>query len=419
MSVFKTYLFVLFALLAEPAYSQDWFEVEPMPEARYGMSAVVVDGRIYVIGGRDRGGVIRSVLRYDPGSNEWSDDVRQMDKARSDAAAVVLDGRIYVIGGVDRDGEIVDDVEVYDPEENRWSEIHELEDERYGHSAIVLEGRIYVVGGVDEKNRLLESVEVYDPEEDEWRVSDRHRMAHPRVGFALVSIHETAYAFGGYGGGGGLVPLPNPERFILDTGFDLLPPEGILGARGRLAAVAVDDSVFILGGAGVRRVLDDVVIFSPSEEGGRWSVGPRLNTARESFSAVEVNGRIFAIGGRDSEERPIKSVEEMVLPASVASEEDAPTLTARLDQNHPNPFSTWTTIPYVVAGELSGHVVLEIYDVRGRLVNRLLDAHLAPGPHEIAWDGTEANGASVSSGVYFYLLRQGAFRRTRSLTRLR
>jgi N-acetylneuraminic acid mutarotase len=421
MSNFRAYLLAFLGLVVLPdipAYSQGWDDVEPMPEARYGMSAVVIDGQIYVIGGRDRRNVTRSILRYDPMSNQWSADLRQMAEARSDAAAVVFGDRIYVIGGVDRQGEVVEDVEVYDPTENRWSEISGLNDERYGHSAVVLDGRIYVVGGVDEKNHLLESVEVYDPQEDEWHVSDSLRMANPRVGFALVSIHETAYAFGGFGGVG-LVPLPQPERFNPGRGFDLLPPESILGGRGRLAAVVAGDSAFILGGIGLRRVLDDVVIFRPSEGNGTWSVGPRLNTARESHAAAVVNGRLFAIGGRDSEERPISSVEVMVLKTNVTAEKEAPFLNARLEQNHPNPFTASTMISFVVASGKPERVVIEIYDVQGRLVNRLLDTHLPPGPHQVGWDGTGANGASVSSGVYLYLLRHGSIRQTRTLTRLR
>ena len=420
MSVCKTYLLVFLGitgLFVDPAYSQDWFEVEPMPEARYAMSAVELNGSIYVIGGRDRRNVIRSVLRYDPNLDAWS-EVRQMDEERADAAAVVLEGRIYVIGGKDRHGDVVDDVEVYDPGENRWSEIDELNEERYGHSAVVLDGRIYVVGGVDEQDHLLDTIEVYDPVEDEWHVADHLRMAHPRVGFAMVSISDTIYAFGGFGGVG-LVPLPQPEQLVLQTGFNLLPAEAILGERGRLAAVAVGDSAFILGGIGLRRVLDDVVIFHPSEEDDLWSMGPRLNIARESFAAVAVNGRLFAMGGRDSEGRPISSVEQMVLPTSVAREEEAPALTSRLEQNHPNPFATSTTIPFVVAGDNSEHVVLEIYDVQGRLIERLVDAILSPGPHEVVWNGAESSGATVSNGVYFYVLRQGAFRRTKTLTRLR
>ena len=73
--------------------------------------------------------------------------------------------------------------------------------------------------------------------------------------------------------------------------------------------------------------------------------------------------------------------------------------------NHPNPFNPSTRIEFNMPQ--AGHLKLKIYNVRGELVNTLIDETRAAGADYIMWDGTNAQGASVSSGVYFYEARAG------------
>jgi hypothetical protein len=47
---------------------------------------------------------------------------------------------------------------------------------------------------------------------------------------------------------------------------------------------------------------------------------------------------------------------------------------------------------------------LEIFDVSGRLVRRILSPHVAPGAHELPWDGRDALGQRQPAGVYLYRL---------------
>jgi hypothetical protein len=76
-----------------------------------------------------------------------------------------------------------------------------------------------------------------------------------------------------------------------------------------------------------------------------------------------------------------------------------------LAQNHPNPFNPVTTIGIGLSEP--SNVVLQIYDVSGRLVRTLVDELLGAGPHEKVWDGRDSAGTSVASGVYFYRLTIG------------
>ena len=74
--------------------------------------------------------------------------------------------------------------------------------------------------------------------------------------------------------------------------------------------------------------------------------------------------------------------------------------------NYPNPFNPSTTIEYSMP--TTGHLKLSIYNVRGQLVKTLIDDERPAGADQtIVWDGTNNQGSSVSSGVYFYEARTG------------
>jgi flagellar hook assembly protein FlgD len=47
-----------------------------------------------------------------------------------------------------------------------------------------------------------------------------------------------------------------------------------------------------------------------------------------------------------------------------------------------------------------GHVIIDIFDINGRLVSTLLDENINSGYHNVTWDGVDANGLSVSAGLY-------------------
>jgi len=68
----------------------------------------------------------------------------------------------------------------------------------------------------------------------------------------------------------------------------------------------------------------------------------------------------------------------------------------------PNPFNPLTNIRYTAPRP--GRLTLKVFDLRGRLVRTLLDRQVEAAG-SVAWDGTDARGAQVASGVYFYEAR--------------
>jgi cytochrome c peroxidase len=68
----------------------------------------------------------------------------------------------------------------------------------------------------------------------------------------------------------------------------------------------------------------------------------------------------------------------------------------------PNPFNPATRIEFTVQDGAT--VRLAVYDVTGRLVRSLVDSAVPAGVHAATWDGTDARGARVASGIYFVRL---------------
>ncbi|HEU4364801.1 MAG TPA: T9SS type A sorting domain-containing protein [Candidatus Krumholzibacteria bacterium] len=94
-----------------------------------------------------------------------------------------------------------------------------------------------------------------------------------------------------------------------------------------------------------------------------------------------------------------------------------PRSTLELHQNHPNPFTPSTTIEFTLP--TGGHTTLEIFDVRGRLVRTLVNESFPAGPRAIIWNGSDANGETVPSGIYFYRLATAGRVETRKMTVLK
>jgi hypothetical protein len=150
-----------------------------------------------------------------------------------------------------------------------------------------------------------------------------------------------------------------------------------------------------LGGA-------NVIIGDNSSPLGTWTRYELTATAPAGTDSVDAliiftqgpfleNGKIF--------------VDDVALAKSAASGiGDSPRASGvELYQNVPNPFNPNTRISFDL--EQRENVTISVYDVKGRLVNTVFEGTLEAGPHFVSWDGTDANGTRVSSGVYLYVLR--------------
>lgn len=89
----------------------------------------------------------------------------------------------------------------------------------------------------------------------------------------------------------------------------------------------------------------------------------------------------------------------------------------------PNPFGAGElTVVFATAGGLgggAGQAVVSVYDVAGRLVRKLADDRFNAGVQTVTWDGRDANGRLVASGVYFVRSNVGAEVHTKKVSLVR
>jgi flagellar hook assembly protein FlgD len=84
---------------------------------------------------------------------------------------------------------------------------------------------------------------------------------------------------------------------------------------------------------------------------------------------------------------------------------------------HPNPFNPLTNLAFELEHE--GVVRLDVLDVNGELVRRLVDERLEAGQHASRWDGRDRAGRRVASGVYVVRLRAAGREQTRRIVLLK
>ena len=81
-----------------------------------------------------------------------------------------------------------------------------------------------------------------------------------------------------------------------------------------------------------------------------------------------------------------------------------------LSQNYPNPFNAQTIISYAIPQD--SQVSLKIFNIVGEEVRTLVDSHQSANTYQVTWNGMDADGKLVASGVYFSTLKAGEFSAT-------
>ena len=199
----------------DPA-ADSWKSLPPLPGKRGSAVAAEVGGKIYVIGGATTVAgskdpfftffgpslVLGTNDVYDPATNKW-ESRKPMSVPRNHAFGGVVNGKIYVIGGRTGHGFILsatntDVVEEYNPINDSWSAPKErMPTARSGGASGTDGRRIYAAGGEVSTKDLVgafKSVEAYDPLTNSWTTlpsmpMPRHGIAGGVIGnrFHLVS----------------------------------------------------------------------------------------------------------------------------------------------------------------------------------------------------------------------------------------
>ncbi|HRR01256.1 MAG TPA: choice-of-anchor J domain-containing protein, partial [Candidatus Cloacimonas sp.] len=106
-------------------------------------------------------------------------------------------------------------------------------------------------------------------------------------------------------------------------------------------------------------------------------------------------------------------IDDVTVTGGDINDPEVPVVATALHNNYPNPFNPETTISYSV--KETGPVTIDVYNVKGQLVKSLVKGIQEPGNHTIVWNGTDNNGRSVSSGVYYYKMNAGKYSSTKKM----
>ena len=89
------------------------------------------------------------------------------------------------------------------------------------------------------------------------------------------------------------------------------------------------------------------------------------------------------------------------------SEANIISLKTELAGNYPNPFNPETTIEFTLSN--SGHVRMDIFNIRGSLVRTLVNNEMNQGVQSVVWNGKDSKGQQVGSGIYFYQMKTSEY----------
>jgi N-acetylneuraminic acid mutarotase len=169
---------------------EEWVERAPLPEPIGAGAAVVSDGAVYVVGGTPTGGF----RTYDPAADTWT-TLTPPGTQREHLAAAALDGEVWAVAGRWQ-GVIHDTTEIYDPAADTWRPGPTLNEARSGFGAAIVGGALFVAGGeVFGPDHALASVERLEPGGPAWELIESLPIG--LHGNPMVALGTALYVPGG------------------------------------------------------------------------------------------------------------------------------------------------------------------------------------------------------------------------------
>eukprot|EP00930_Biecheleria_cincta_P003832 TRINITY_DN104743_c0_g1_i1.p1 TRINITY_DN104743_c0_g1~~TRINITY_DN104743_c0_g1_i1.p1 ORF type:complete len:538 (-),score=60.85 TRINITY_DN104743_c0_g1_i1:79-1692(-) len=284
-------------------FANVWEGLPPMTQPRFGMSAAVVSGRLYVCGGSVHSNLrLRSAERFDPTEGCW-EPVPDMSESRANAAVAVMFRRLYICGGLGEGAQPLNSAECFDPESGHWYTLPHMSCGRCSAVCAVLWGELWVCGGSGDGARRLGSTERLDPNQGIWVRGPP--LFEPRSNAAGVVVSGMLYLCGGLGEGA--QRLSSVERLDCDarSSQDEHHPHwervhNMIERRSAAGIAAMGGNLYICGGLGdVGAALSSVERFDPQL--GVWESLPSMSYRRWEVPASVVAGKLYVCGGRSSE----------------------------------------------------------------------------------------------------------------------
>jgi N-acetylneuraminic acid mutarotase len=285
-----------------------WVTTEQMPSRRSDFGVAVVDGKIYVIGGRCLGDHVGLNEMYDPETDTWTTKA-SMPTGRSSFAIAVYDGKIYAFGGTTGSssamgGYILTDAnEVYDPTTDTWENRSGLPTARMCFNAHAVGDKIFTLSGAEFQDTFmvygLGVTEVYDPETDSWNTKTQIPVAV--YGYASAAVGDEIFVIGGVmrGSMGEFMAKLNQ---VYDTKTDRWSnktaplTELYKASAGVTTGVFAPVQIIVVGGQdGSLECFNITQVYNPADD--TWRYGASMPTNRSRLGVAVVYATLYALGG--------------------------------------------------------------------------------------------------------------------------
>ncbi len=377
-----------------------------------GSSATLLpDGRVLLAGGINSQ---KYAEIYDPAGGLFTaTDSLETDHSFH-TATLLADGRVLIAAGQHQSGPQTHAVaEIFDPATNAFSTTGSLLTDRSSHAATLLpDGRVLIAGGLRTTTPgmgiLLKSCELYDPATGFFTAAGD--MSVPRSNFSLTPLPDGRIL------AAGAFSASNCEIFNPQTGLWTAAGAMQTGGRRNFVSLLLRNGKILFIGGLIPAITRSVEMYDPVSR--TFTFADSLKVPRYAHSATLLqDGRILVAGGYLGN-TSIKTA-EIITPAALGVVVVEPALPAdyALQQNHPNPFNSSTTVEYTLLKP--GMVTVQVLDLLGKTVATLDQGIRQAGMRRLHWSARDDAGQEMPSGFYFLRLTAPGFSQSRKMLLLR
>ncbi len=321
----------------------------PFSVGPYSGQAGVLDGKIYTV----RGSPTRMEV-YDPSSDSWTEksELPLCNNLGSTGfiTLAACGNKIYVIGGPGGRS-----LQVYNPANDSWEIKASMHNARFGVQANVIGDKIYVIGGLDlfanEVYIIYGENEVYDTASDSW--SYMKQIPTTVAWYASSVVDDKIYIIGGFQSHQNpdgsksvkftnLVQIFNPKTNQWTQGASM--PTNMAKLAGcATTGLMAPKRIYVVGGI-IKDETQTVItypevswtqIYDP--ETNNWLMGISLPAPRSSISLVNINDRLYALGGSESTTNQEYTPADYGLVRSSTAPDTTPSPSVTYSSENPSP----------------------------------------------------------------------------------
>jgi len=275
--------------------STRWHTLTPLPTARRNLALTAFENQLFAIGGETSQGITGALDVYNVDTDTWT-SLEPKPTPVTEVGAAVINGLIYIPGG--REGssrdEITAQLDIYDPAFDQWHTGAALPYPVSAYALQAFEGRLYLFGGWDGKT-YLSSVLMYDPTLDSWQ--ERTPMTTARAFSGAATAGGKIYVIGGLAGD---TPLDVNEVYTpardnaegispWETGFPI--PDPRLGMQ----VITIADTIYVMGGTSQANSNYGLIYIPQSNTWQSMEASPQSLGA--SFGLASIGPQLYITGG--------------------------------------------------------------------------------------------------------------------------